>query len=366
MRLIEVKDDQQLKEFVRFPLRLYSNSDYWVPSVLKEEERKLDFEQSVFQDRFDWKLWMIENGEKIVGRIACIIDSQEEHLAKWGWWDVEDDVEISRLLFDTINNWAKEKNARLLKGPLGFTNLDKTGLMTEGFDHPPTIAENYNYAYYKDHLRQLGFDISSEYKSFEIPVPEAVPERVSKMAKMLAKRYNWEIRLPKGSKKAKCFAQDAFQLMNASHAELEGHTKLSNALAEYYIDGFVPLVKTEYSCFVYKDEDLIGFGIALPNYSKAFRKMKGKIWPFGWWYILKTKWFHNKADLMIIGVHPEHRNKGVTACIFEKIMKAFISNGVEKVESNPELKENENVQRLWSAYQPVKIKEWKTFEQKIR
>lgn len=361
MEIKEVSNKEEILEFIKFPFRLYKNSDYWVPPVISNEKEKLDPDQSAFADRYIWKMWMARKSGEILGRIACIIDTEEPQLAKWGWYDVIDDVAVSELLFETAINWAKEKKAKLFKGPMGFTNLDRTGLMTEGFDRFPTISENYNAVYYKDHLEKLQFNIASEYVSYIIHVPDQVPPRITKLVNMLVDRYGWEVRVPKGKSQAQKYADEAFALMNASHAELEGHTVLSDELAQNYIEGFLPLVKTDYSCFVYKDDMLIGFGIALPNYSKAFQKMNGRIWPLGWWHILMAKWFPKRGDLLIIGVHPDYRNKGVTACLFENIMRAVISDKVKKVESNPELKDNESVQNLWSDYNPVKGKEWKTY-----
>jgi len=352
MQLIEVSNRFDLKRFIRFPYKIFQDAPQWVPPMNEDEWSKLDPNKSPFVRTHRWKMWMVLYQDQIVGRIWAGQEKQDPDMITWSWWDQINDVAVTKLLFQAVENWANEVGGQYLEGPTGFTAFDKNALLTDGFDELPTIAEHYHKPYYKDLLHQIGIEPFRPYLSYRIQIPEKVPDKIRRMSQLLQERNGWMIRQPKSQSEIRKVADEVFDLINRSHHVLEGHKPIPQHIGRYYVEGFLPLLLPQYCCLVYKEEKLIGFGIALPSYSRAFQKMKGKIWPLGWWQILKTKRRHEAADLLLIGVEPKYQKKGVTACIFEAIMSQFIKRGIRYVESNPELEDNLAVQTLWKDYHP--------------
>jgi hypothetical protein len=238
-----------------------------------------------------------------------------------------------------------------VKGPMGFTNLDKAGMLTVGFDELPTIATIYNHAYYNDHMTALGFEKSRDYVEFEFPVPE-IPEKVLAFADLISKRYGLRVLTGVSSKEMLSYGHQLFTLINETHRNLYGFKLLSEELKEYYINRYLPFIKPEFVVLIVNAENkLVAYALSMPSFSKAFQKARGRLYPFGFWHIYRAYRNIRRADLLLIGVADSLRNKGVTSLIFQQVITTFKGLGIQLVESNPELEDNQQVQALWQKYE---------------
>lgn len=372
LQIVEVTSSKHLKEFVKFPFLLYKSNSYWVPPLLKDEFHVFDPAKNPALRHAECILLLAFRGGKPVGRIAGIINHTENEAqglsrARFGWFDTMDEYEISEGLLSWIFQWAKDRGMKSVEGPMGFTNLDKAGLLIEGFDEVPTVATLYNYPYYKDHLERLGFQKAADYLEYEFHVPDHIPERVTKFAEMVAEKYTLKLIEERDMRSVMGrYGRKFFDLVNQTHAELYGFVPFDDAFADYYTAKFIRLLHPDFVALVVdKNDNLVAYSITMPSFSEAFKKAGGKLFPFGIYHLWKAFKKVKKIDLMLIGVEKKLRNKGVIAIVFNKMIESYIARGVERVESNPELEENQEVRAMWKNYEYRQHKRRRSFRKTL-
>jgi len=355
----EVLTKKELKAFILFSLELYNNHPYHIPALTFDEINTFNKKKNPAFDFCEATCFIALKEGKIVGRIAAIINMEtnawwkQEH-ARFGWFDVIDDIEVTKALLEVASAWAKNKGMKSIKGPLGFTDLDHEGMLIEGYNEMGTLATIYNYPYYKEHFEKLGFKKDVDWKEFQITMPDVLPDRFSRMAKIVAEKQNLHIvKCKSSSELVKKYGKKLFQLWNDSYNVLYGYAPLSDKQVQYYIKMYLTFIKPELiSLIADKDDNLVGMGITMPSLSKAFQKAKGKIFPFGFIHLLKALRKNDMVDLYLMGVHPDYQKKGLNAMIIADLVPIFIKNGYKIAETNPELETNAHIQALWTDFNP--------------
>lgn len=367
----EVTYKSGLKKFVTFPFGLYKNNKYWVPSLIKDEMETLNpAKNPVFKNAEAW-YYLAYKGEEIVGRIAVIINHleiNEQHKKKvrFGWLDMVDDIDVTKALLEKAYEKGREHNLEYVEGPVGFSNMEKAGILTMGFDEMNTMITWYHYPYYAEHLEKLGFEKQATWVEYRLKIPEAIFEKVSKFSKIVRERYKLSVIRFKDKKEILPYVDDMFGLLNKTYNTLQTFVPIQQYQIDYYKKKYFSFIHPDYICCI-KDEKgkLIAFSIVMPSFSKALKKANGKLFPFGWKYILDAQKKNDTAAFYLIGIDPEYQGKGVTAIIFEEMQYLFNSKGIQTVETNPELKENTAVQLLWKDYNPEQHKERSTFKKSL-
>ncbi|MDR1371411.1 MAG: hypothetical protein LBJ72_15015 [Dysgonamonadaceae bacterium] len=369
----EVETRQELKEFVKFNIKLYKDCPYHVPGLIYDEMMTLDRTKNPSFDFCETKYFLAYKDGVIAGRIAGIINHKankhwNETNVRFGFIDFIDDENVSEALLSAVEKWGKENGMNVIHGPLGFTDLDHEGLLVWGFEEEGTMATAYSHPYYKDHLAKLGYEKDQDWNEFKIQIPEKVPEKYSRISQIVLRKYGLKIMKFKKTKEIWPYAQKIFELWNEAFKPLYGYSELSPEQIEYYVKMYIPMLSLDLVTLVVKEEDdsVIGVAIALPSLSKALKKAKGKLFPFGWAYLLKALYRKNKVvDLYIIGVAPEYQGKGVNAIIFNDLIPIFSQKGYVYAESNPELELNTKVQSQWEDYDAVHHKTRRAFIKKL-
>lgn len=367
--MITVKEihPKHLKKFVTYPFQLYKDSKYWVPSLIKDEIATLNPERNpVFKNAQAW-YYLAYKEEKPVGRIAVIINNLEveqqgKRKVRFGWLDMVDDIEVTKALLEKAFEKGRENNLEYVEGPVGFSNMEKAGILTMGYEEMNTMITWYNFPYYADHMKKLGFEKQATWVEFKIKIPEAIFEKVSKFSKIVRERYQLSVIRFKNKKEILPYVNDMFGLLNNTYNTLQTFVPIQQYQIEYYKKKYFSFIHPDYICCI-KDAKgkLIAFSVVMPSFSKALKKANGKLLPFGWKYVLDAQRKNDTAAFYLIGIDPEYQGKGVTAIIFEEMQHLFLSKGIKTVETNPELKENTAVQLLWKDYNPVQHKERSTF-----
>lgn len=238
-------------------------------------------------------------------------------------------------------------------GPMGFSDMDHEGMLVEGFDEMGTMATIYNYPYYPEHMDKMGYRKDTDWIEFRITIPERLPEKMERIAEIVLNKYKLKIKKFTSAKQVKeQYGEALFRLINEAYAELYGYSPLTDRQIDYYIDMYLGFLKLDYvSIVVDSDENLVGVGISMPSMTKALQKSKGKLFPFGWWHMLRALKGHNDVvDLMLIAVKPEYQSKGVNSLFFYDLCNLFIRDGVRYAETNLELEENIHVQSQWEYF----------------
>lgn len=357
----EVKEDDKAlkKAFVKFPIKLYKDCPYYVPSLILDELDTLNTKKNPAFDFCEMQMFLAYKENEIVGRIAAIINHKanevwnEKH-ARFSFVDFIDDNEVVDALFAAAIKWVKDKGMDAIVGPMGFTDLDPEGMLIKGFDQVSTMATKYSYPYYVAQIERLGFEKEADWNEYRIPVPDAVPERHQRIANMVATRYGLKVLKFKSLKQIAPYVDRLFKLMNEAYTPLYGFAPLSQKQIDHYVKMYVPLLRWDIVSIIIKEEtdEVVGFGIGMPSLSRGLIKSRGTLFPFGWYHLLKDlKSKKNPViDLLLIGISPEYQGKGVNAIIFNDFIPSAYKCGFQFAESNPELEMNNKVASLWDGF----------------
>lgn len=292
IKLVDKKNKQELKTFIRFNYELYKNNPYSVPDLYQDMLNTFNPKINAAFEFCEADYFLAYKDGKLVGRVAAFINKKANETwgkneVRFGWIDFVDDLEVSKALLDTVEKWGKERGMATILGPLGFTDFDAEGMLIEGYDQLSTMATIYNYPYYPEHMGKLGFEKDADWVEYKIYIPEdGIPEKHRRISEIIMKKYDLRILKCKSSKMlARDYGQAIFDLMNEAYAPLYGYSELSQGQIDQYIKMYLPIVDLRMiPLIVDREGKLIGVGISMPSLSIALQKAKGKLFPFGWFH----------------------------------------------------------------------------------
>lgn len=370
----KVTDKKGLKDFINFHHDLYRGDPYDAPTLFVDDWNTLNKERNAAFEFCDAEYYLAYKDGRVAGRVAAIINHRanvkwERKSVRFGWIDFIDDREVSAALLQAVEDYGRANGMTEIVGPLGFTDMDPEGMLTWGFDQLGTMATIYNYPYYPEHIESLeGYEKDNGYVEYKMYVPEDVPEKYTRIASMIEKRYNLHVRkftrrdIYKGG-----YGQKVFELINDTFKDLYGYSEMTERQIRQYVDMYMPLIDLNLVTGV---EDwnngrrLVGVGISMPSLSRALQKCRrGRLMPFGWWHLLRALKLRKTkiVDLMLLGILPEYRSKGANALMFADLIPRFQQYGFEWGESQVELESNEGVQSQWQYLKPVLHKRRKCY-----
>lgn len=369
-----VSTKRELKAFVKFPLELYKNCPYYVPGLFIDEMATLDPAKNPMSKYAKFRLFLAYRDGKIVGRVAAIINeianrNWQHQEVRFGWIDFIDDMEVSKALIDAVSAYGKEMGMTQVTGPLGFTDFDNEGCVVEGFGEISTYALRFNYEYYGRHFEALSMTKANDWLEYRIYVPDALPEKVTRIANLISQRYNLSVKkLSKRDVTKGGYGQKLFDLVNRTYNQLYDFTVLPEDVMDKYVDSYLGLLDMNYVTAIEDAEGkLVALAVAMPSIAKAVHKCRGYLFPFGWWHLVKAMYLkHDPAiELMLIGVDPEYRNRGVHAMLFNQFIGNLIKGGFKYGESNAEMETNTSVQNIWNDYEKDFVRRRRVFTKPV-
>jgi len=348
-----------LKPYVKFGIELYKGNPCFVPPLILDEINTLLPQENPAFDFCRAQSFMAYRDGKPVGRITGIINDAynrkvNRKILRFGFVDFINDDSVVDALFQAVATWGKKHGMTEIVGPMGFSDMDREGMLIEGFDEMGTMATIYNFPYYKDQMVRMGFVKEADWIEFRMTVPDSVPEKYQRIADIVARRFGLRRFESKSRKVLKeKYGRAIFELINDAYKDLYGYVALSTRQVEYYIDMYLGLLRLDDLCLIVDSDDkLVGVGISMPSLSQALRKSSGKLFPTGWFHLLKAiRGGSDVVDLLLVAVAPEFQSKGVNAMIFASLIPAYIKNGYKFAESNVELETNSNVQKQWEYFE---------------
>ena len=376
IKRVETKKD--LKQFIEFHYDLYKGNPYDVPNLYSDEVNTLSKDKNAAFDFCEAEYFLALKEGKIVGRVAAIINHKANE--KWkkkdvrfGWIDFIDDIEVSRALFEAVEEYGRKKGMDDIVGPLGFTDMDPEGMLTWGFDKLGTMATIYNYEYYPQHMEKLGgWEKDNDYVEYYLVVPEKSPEKYTKIAEMVEKRYNLHVRkLTKKDIFQGGYGKKLFDLINLTYSDLYGFSELTDRQIDQYVKMYFPFADLNLVTVIEdgnKDNQLAGLGITIPSLSRALQKCRrGRLFPFGWWHLLRAIKFHKTdgVDLLLMGFLPEYRSKGANALLFADLIPRYVDYGFKWGETQVEMESNEGVQSQWGPLDPINHKKRRCYRRSL-
>lgn len=349
---------REIKRFVEFGNSLYKGNDFYVPPLLFDEVDTFIPSRNPAFDFCDAALFMAWRDGKPVGRIAALVnrkvnESSGRREARFGWIEFIDDEEVFDALMDAAEGWARSRGMDQMIGPMGFTDMDHEGMLIHGFDEEGTAATIYNHPYYPRHMERRGYAKDVDWVEYRMTVPDKVPDKYQRIADIVSRKYGLQTLTFKRVKDlADEFGRPLFHLINRAYRDLYGYSPLTDRQIDYYISHYLSVLRLDCLCVIVdSDRRLVGAGISMPSLSKALRKSGGRLFPTGWYHLLKALRGRNDiVDLMLVAIDPAYQNKGVNALLFSHLLPNYIRNGYKYAESNLELEDNEAVQLQWQYF----------------
>lgn len=371
IKIIEVKTKKQTKMFAEFPIKLYKNNKYFVPQLISDEIKIFDKNKNPSHEYCDSVRFLAYKNNKIVGRIAGIVNfnlnkEKNERTLRFTRLDMYDDIEITKKLFEELINWGRKFKLNKLIGPIGFSDLDKQGLLIEGYEEKGSFITLYNHPYYLKHLTILGFIKDVDWVEKRIFIPKTVPDKLKRISNLVQSRYGYEIVDVKSKKDLKSLIPDIFKIYNDAFMKLYGFYPLTDKVRDYYINQFITVIRLDYVWVIKNNKnELVGFGLINSCLADAVRKSKGKLFPLGWYRILRSIKKNNIVDFYFIAVRPEDQNNGIAAIILEKGAEVLVKNKIIHAETGPELENNNAIQSIWKDFEHINHKRRRCFKKDI-
>lgn len=353
----EVSSARQLRDFIEFPNKLYKGNPYYVPPLSLDEKMNLTPGKNPAYDYCETKLFLAYKDGKLAGRICGLInhaynEKWDKKRIRFCRWDVIDDIEVTKALFRAVEDYAKENGLDQIMGPIGFCDLDRQGLLVEGFEELGMFITLYNHPYYPRHLEELGFLKEADWTEMQVFAPTEMNPKISRVAEGMLKKLELRlVRFPQ-KKLVKPYIKDIFHMVNDTYSHLYGVVPLTERQINLYVKQYYPIINIDYVYIVLDKEDkLAGFGLAAPSFAKAMRQCGGHLFPTGLFRLLWTIKHHDVLDLYLIAVRPELQGKGINGIMLNEAIKTAMRNGVKYAETGPELELNDKVQAQWKNFE---------------
>lgn len=349
----EVLTKRDLKKFIQFPVRLFKDVEQFTPYIFEDEMANLTPSKNPASAWCDFKLFMAYIDGKIVGRICGIIshfanDKYGQKRVRFNRIDMIDDIEVTKAMIKAVAAWGRENGMTEIVGPLGYSDQDKEGLLVEGFEYANMFATFYHFPYYKEHLEKLGFVVDATWVEARLYVPEKMDERFERINKYVERKYHVHIKELKSKKALEPYIVQVLSLANKAYADLYGFVPISEDFMGTLAKQYMPLLNLRYTNIVVDEKDkVVAFGISIPSPVFALKKIKGKLYPFGFIRFLNALKHSKQLDLLLIAIEPELKTSGIINLVLGEAIKHAIEDGIEYAETGPELIDNIQVQSLW-------------------
>lgn len=369
-----VQNKRDFKEFLHFPLTLYKDMPAFVPPLIMDDEETLNPRKNPAYEFCDAAMFLARKDGKVAGRVAAIVNRKANEAwhhdeVRFGWFDFIDDREVSKALLDEVIKFGKERGMTTVLGPLGFTDFDPEGMLVEGYEYLSSMALHHNWPYYKDHMEALGYVKDVDWLEYRIYIEDTIPDKYTRVAKLVSERYGLSIRkITKKEVRKTDIGYKLFDLINETYSSLYNFTVLPKKMVDKYVGFYLGVLDLKFVSFVEdKDHNIVGFGIVMPSITRALKKCGGKLFPFGWFHILRSMYwkYEENFEMLLIGTKPEYQKKGVNALIFVDIMKHLIEGGFKYGESNAELESNVDVRSLWGDLEVKECKRRRVYKKQI-
>ena len=375
VRIKKVESRKDLLEFVEFPIRLYKDVPYYVPSLVLDEMSTLDPSKNPASEFCTQALFLaVDDGGRTVGRVAAIINTianrdWDHSEVRYGWFDFIDDREVSAALIAAVEDFGRKAGMTEINGPLGFTDFDPEGMLVEGFGEMSSFALKYNFPYYKEHIEALGFTKKIDWLEYKVYIPKQIPEKILRVASIVEEKFGLHIKkITRKMVRKEKIGHRIFELINNTYKGLYDFTVLTPKMIDKYVKDYLAILDLKFvSLVVDSDDNIAGVGISMQSISRASRKAGGRLFPFGWFHLLKSMFLHyeESCELLLIGIAPEWQDKGVNALIFKDLITTFNKCGFKYAETNGELETNLKVQALWNLFDAEQTKRRRIYGKSI-
>ena len=357
IQIKEVTTAKELKLFYQFQNKLYKDCEAYVPTLDSDQKHSLTKDPAL--DYCKRKMWLAYKDGKVAGRIQAIVNPRYNEFyhtkrGRFGWYDFINDMEVAKALMDTASKWLKEQGMEVVHGPLAYNTLGRQGMLISGFENTPPVNCLYNYPYYPKFMEKMGFEKECDWIQYKLNASQTTPEKLTRIASMLMSRYNLRLlditKIDKAEREV--LIQKFFRIYNECFKAVNNFIPLTEKEINVTGNSYFSKLKPELTCLVMDENDEVAaFGLCLPSFSEAFKKAKGKLFPFGWYHILKAYRKYNTIDLMMVGSSPAWALKGLSAIYHAQLSGSFIRHNSAYAITNPQIDTNTAAIKVWESYE---------------
>ena len=346
-----------MKQFINFTLDLYRDCPYYVPELAFDVKATLNPKTNPAYEFSQAQPMLAVRDGKVVGRVVALTnqrvnDKWEQKIVRFGWIDFIEDYEVCKALLDAVCQWGRERGLNRLQGPMGFTDFDREGALLMGYDRIATMATTYNYPYYIEYYDRYGLQKGADWLEMLVTLPTELPEKFARMADIVKQRYNLRVYFAKNARDLKQnYAKEIFKLLNTCYADLYGFAQLSDGQIDKYVADYISFADMSLIPLIFNENDeLVGCAIMIPSLAKALVKSRGKLFPFGWWHLVKSLYLKHDdtIEFLLIAVRPDYQAKGLNSLIVKSLYKVFQEKGYKYAETNCELEDNHKILNFWN------------------
>ena len=364
VRVIKVTGSEEMNDFIQLPKKIYRNIPQYVPEFESDVRGLFDIKTNPGLEFSKIQPFVAYRGEEPVGRIVGIVNRKANK--RWNLKNVRfsmiefiDDYTVSRALIEAVEAWGMEFGMEKIHGPLGVTDFDKEGMLVEDFDLMGSMTAIYNPPYYPQHMEVLGFEKEVDWLQIRIDIPEEVPAKYARVAQYA--RETIGLRVVKRSKEEIRgeYGQRAFRLFNQAYESIFGFSELSPKQVDNFLRKYLALIDTRMIPIIENDKgEIVGAAVTMGSLCEALKKSKGRLWPFGWYHLLKSLCLKREesAEMLLIAIRPDYQGLGVNAMFFDDLIPIYNRMGIKWAETGPQLEDNVRELTQWKPLKPTFVK----------
>jgi hypothetical protein len=374
IEVVKAESKREMDDFIRLPYYIYENCAQYVPD-LEREIRNLFNQKNPAREFSQIQPFVAYRDGVCVGRIVGIINRKanerwKTHNVRFSLIEFEDDLEVSKALIEAVSEWGQSQGMDAIHGPLGITDFDKEGMLMEDFDLMGSMNTVYNLEYYPRHMEALGFEKEVDWVQIRINIPQEIPARYARTAQYAREQIGLRVvKLNRNAKNLQDCVRKVFELFNEAYASIFGFSEISMEQADMFLDKYLSLIDLNLIPIVLNEKDeIVGVAVTMGSLSKAMRKANGKLWPLGWWPLLKAlKWRpEDNAEMLLVAVRPDYQGLGVNALFFDDLIPVYNEYGFQWAETGPQLEDNMRELTQWKPLKPVFVKRRRCFKKEMR
>ena len=361
-------------DFISVPKYIYKDCPQYVPDLESDIRDLITPEKNSTSDFSEIQAFVAYKQEKPVGRIVGIVNRKanerwQQRVVRFGQIEFIDDLDVSQALIEAVERWGHTFGMDTLQGPMGITDFDKEGMLIEDFHLKGTMNTIYNHDYYPAHLSELGFQKVVDWVQIRIEIPKEVPSRYSRTAQYVREQMGLRVvKLGDPGIDKRHFGQQAMKLFNEAYQPIFGFAALSEEQIATFLDRYLPIIDSQMVPIVIKEQqEVVGAAVTIGSLSEALQKADGRLWPTGWWHLLKAlKWRHeDTVEMLLVGVRPDYQGMGVNALFFDDLIPIYNQLGFKWAETGPQLEDNVRELSQWKPLKPEFVKRRRCYIKQI-
>jgi len=326
---LDPTDRRDVRRYIEFPFRLYHESRLWVPPFVDEVRAQLDPRRHPFYQHSQAAFFLALEGDEVVGRIGVLDNARYnryrgERTALFYHFEAVNDRTVSRALFDVAFDWARGRGLDLMWGPKGFMAADGQGLLVEGFEHRPALGIAYNYPYYGELVEDAGFEKQLDFVSCYLDRQMSIPSRFLEVAEKVKRRRGFRTVRFRTKTELRAMIPRVTAAYNSAFVEVQGFVPVTEAEAKAIGDRILSVADPALITLLMRGDELVGFVLAYPDLSAAIQRCRGRLWPTGWYHLLRefkrTRWLNFNGAAIL----EPYRGLGGNALLYAELYQTLI------------------------------------------